>query len=81
MLSSSFKVALVKEVFKSEWAYINMHDIVFEALGESITEEEAQVIFYNLPETVQCDALKEGLSDTEVRDQIYTHLKKVNDNG
>jgi len=81
MFSPQFKVALVAEVFSSEGAYTSLHDAVFEALDECPTEEEAHLIFFNLPETIQCDALKWGLTDTEVSGDICEHLLNQKTNG
>lgn len=78
MFSKKFKVLLVAEVFKD--GYDEMHDVLLEVTGESCTEAECHLSFYGLPETIQCDALKWGIGDTEVRDEIYTHFTKVKDN-
>lgn len=80
MFSGPFKVALVAEVFGEEGAADSLHDIVLEVTGTSCTEPELHVVFFGLPEDIQCDALKWGIGDTEVRDSIYTHLKKAKDN-
>jgi len=77
MFSVNFKMAILKEVFMEDGAYGSLHDVYFEAMGETITEEEAELLFFRLPEDLQCDALKWGISDTEVRDNIYTHILKV----
>jgi len=77
MFSVNFKIAILKEVFKEDDAYGSLHDTYFAAMDETITEEEAHLLFFRMPEGLQCDALKWGLSDTEVRDNIYTHILKV----
>jgi len=79
MFSGEFKVAMVKEVFKD--GYGEMQDVLLGVTDVSSSEPECHLAFFQLPETIQCDALKWGLSDTEVRDNIYTHLmKKVENN-
>ena len=74
MFSPEFKVALVKEIFKQENACESFHDVAYEAIDESLSEPEAHLLFFHLPEDIQCDALKWGVGDTEVRDNIYNHL-------
>ena len=82
MFSPEFKIAIVREVFDQDGGDgDSMHDAVFEATGESHKPIQLKCMFMDLPETLQCDALKWGLGDTEVRDNIYLHFKKVKDNG
>jgi hypothetical protein len=80
MFSPEFKIAIMKEVFKDgDWG--SMHDAILEATDKSYSEIEIKSMFMELPETIQADALKWGLGDTEVGDNIYTHFEKVKDNG
>jgi len=79
MFSGEFKVAVVKEVFKegqNGTDYKHLHDVLVQVFGTALSEAEVHLEFFKLPEDLQCDALKWGLSDTEVRDNIYTHLMK-----
>ena len=79
MFSGQFKIAILKEVFKD--GYGEMHDVLFEATGLSCDEAECHLAFWELPELMQCEALKWGLGDTEFRDEAYTYFKKkVKDN-
>ena len=73
MFSGEFKVALVKEVFKDDEGD-GFHDVIREALDESLTAEELRVFFYNLPYEIQITALQWGLSDTQFREDTFREI-------
>ena len=79
MLSPEFKIALMREVLKDdEWK--SLHDTIFEATDKQLDHVQVRSVFMSLPEGLQIDALRWGVSDTVVRDEIYTFLKGE-DNG
>lgn len=55
-----------------------MHDTVYEALNKSLSEKELEDLFLSLPKDIQLDALKWGITDTVVRDNIYEYLIEQN---
>ncbi len=80
MFSKHFQHAITLEVFKDS-NYGHLHDVVLEVTGKTHTNVRLRELFENLPEDIQCDALKWGLSDTDVRGNIYEYLlKKVKNN-
>ena len=58
---------------RSDWAA--MHDIVYDLTNESLMQEGLESIFDQLPDLIQFDAFKWGLSDTEVSGQIHKYLQ------
>jgi hypothetical protein len=55
-----------------------LHDIFLEITGVGVSDEDCAKLLLGLPEDIKCDIIKYGISDTEVRDIIYVHLKKGN---
>ena len=81
MFSRRFQVALAMEVF-TEFGAGRMHDVMFELTAESMSDAKLKSFFMALPETIQCEALKWGLDDTVVADNIYGYYeKRLKDNG
>lgn len=57
-------------ITKNEW--IHLHDVILEATNKlSLSQEELESLFDELPDDIKCDAYKWGLNDTVVRDNIY----------
>lgn len=54
-----------------------MHDIILEALGVSLEEPRVAEILYNLPGRLQRHIEDYGLSDTEVRGNVYEYLTEL----
>jgi len=54
--------------------YPSLHDTVYEATGYDYNNKELLHIWNGLPELIQLDAAKWGISDTEVRGQIYEYI-------
>ncbi len=54
----------------------SLHDVVYEAIDKSLSYEELEKIFNELPEHIQSLAVSWGMSDTVFRDNVYEHLKK-----
>jgi hypothetical protein len=55
----------------------NLHDTVLDALGKSLTNEELRVLLSNLPDEIKEQIDNWGLADTEVREQIFAHLRQT----
>lgn len=56
----------------------HLHDVVYEAIDKSLNNDELKKLIKTFPEDILMDILHWGLSDTVVRDNIYTYLKKNN---
>ena len=70
---------LVDELTKlPDWGMASLHDAVFEATTQSLDEPDLLVLLESLPSALLLDALKWGLSDTQVRDDIYEIVKYRN---
>ena len=58
---------------KNDWAHF--HDSIIDATWEttktSLAQDEMEVLFMELPEDMQFDAFKWGMSDTPWRDSLY----------
>ena len=52
-----------------------MRDVVYNATGLLKSKREVELMFQFLPRSLQLDALKFGMSDTEWRDQLYVYLR------
>jgi hydroxymethylpyrimidine pyrophosphatase-like HAD family hydrolase len=63
----------IKEFDKQDWAHL--HDVILEVLGVSMDDKKLEELFRTLPSSIKDEALHWGLSDTVVRDNIYTHIK------
>lgn len=72
------KYMLAKYEFdKQNWA--SFHDALFDATydevaktGKTFTQDELEVLFMELPELLQYEAFKWGMSDTPWRGDVYT---------
>lgn len=53
----------------------SLHDAVLEATGRSLSHDELRTLLTKLPHEIVEQIEKWGLADTEVREQIYTHLQ------
>jgi len=62
------------EFDKDDWA--QFHDAIIEATWDSgkksLTQEEMEALFMELPEIMQYEAFKWGMGDTPWRDELYT---------
>jgi hypothetical protein len=65
------------EFDKQNWA--SFHDALFDATydevaktGKTFTQDELEVLFMELPELLQYEAFKWGMSDTPWRGDVYT---------
>lgn len=56
--------------------YPSLHDVVYNLTDLELTNDELLKIWNILPEDIQLDAAKWGMSDTESREQIYGFLEK-----
>ena len=56
----------------------SFHDCVYEAINQSYEIEQLRDIFFSLPEHLILIAREWGLSDTEFREAVYSHLCKKN---
>lgn len=54
----------------------NLHDAVLEATGKSLTDAELRQLLTKLPEGIREQVDDWGLADTDVREQIYAHLRR-----
>ena len=57
---------------RQDWA--SVHDVIYDITNVSLSQEGLEEIFDQLPDTIQFDAFKWGLSDTEVRGQIHKFI-------
>ena len=57
--------------------YPSLREVVWNATDYEYTDDELLRIWDNLPEDIQLDAAKWGMSDTEVREKIYEHITEV----
>lgn len=64
----------IKEFDKQDWAHL--HDVVLEALEVDMTNQKLEELFRTLPQDIKDDAYHWGLSDSVVRDNIYTYITK-----
>lgn len=65
------KVEFTKDEINSLAEHIN------NALEKEITDEQALEYWEKLPDEIKLDAMKWGITDTEVGDDIYTWAKKT----
>jgi hypothetical protein len=54
----------------------SLHDIVYDLTDMSLSHEQLLKIFNMLPQHLKDDAIRWGVSDCVVRDNIYEHLEK-----
>ena len=54
----------------------NLHDTVLEATGKSLSDDELRKLLFTLPDDIKEQVDEWGLADTEVREQIYAHIRK-----
>lgn len=62
-----------------EWEegdFDTLHDIIFDLTSMELTHEQLLKIFNQLPQNLQDDAIHLGVSDSVVRDNIYSQLEK-----
>lgn len=53
----------------------SLHDTVLEATGKSLSDAELLQLVGTLPKEIREQIEEWGLSDTDVREQIYAHLQ------
>ena len=53
----------------------SFHDVLYEFTRTLPTEEQVKEAFFKMPFSDICDGMKFGLSDTEVRGNIYTYFQ------
>lgn len=54
-----------------------MHDIILEALGVSLEEQKVAEILSNLPRWLERRIEDYGLSDTDIRGNVYEYLTEL----
>ena len=62
-----------------EWEegdFDSLHDTVFDLTDISLSHEQLLKIFNMLPQHLKDDAIRWGVDDSVVRDNIYEHLEK-----
>jgi len=57
----------------------SLHDVMYEANNVEPSEEEVKKLFLKLPRSIIGDIVSWGLSDTVVRDSIYTFIQSERD--
>lgn len=67
-----------KTVILETCDFDTLHDLIFEALDKSFSNEEIIKIWQDLPNHIKLDAEKYGISYNVVWDNIYEFLKKEN---
>tara|TARA_R110002050_G_scaffold131289_2_gene253065 strand:+ start:4536 stop:4895 length:360 start_codon:yes stop_codon:yes gene_type:complete len=68
------KVTLLKEFENGEKEALS--DILFELTNIEPTEDVIVNTYRNLPEDLKADGVRWGFCDSDVRDNIYSHLKE-----
>lgn len=68
---------IVNSLFESKTGVASFHDSIFQACNVSHNDETLQLLFYQLPFSIQQTALNYGLSDTVFGDAVYIHVKKL----
>jgi hypothetical protein len=63
------------EFDESDWNAL--HDVVLDVLDKDMERAELIVLYNSLPDNLKLKAIHWGLSDSVVRDSIYSHLKKA----
>lgn len=58
----------------SDWH--RMHDACFEAIGQSLSIKQLEIVFMTLPLNIFEQVERWGLSDTEVADKIFEYVRK-----
>ena len=53
----------------------SFHDVILEATDKSLTKEQLKQILLSLPKDIILSAMEWRISDTVVRDDIYTFVK------
>lgn len=67
-----------KTIILETWDFDALHDLIFEALNKSLSNEEIIKIWESFPEDMKLDAEKFGISHIVVRDNMYEFLQKEN---
>lgn len=56
----------------------HLHDVALDAIGKNYHTRKSLFMLYEaLPEQIKLNAVKYGLSDTVVRDEIFIYLKEA----
>jgi len=58
-----------------------LHDVIMDATGHSLGKKLLIRLIKKLPDHIKGSIISWGLNDTEVREQIYDHLRKQARNG
>ncbi len=53
-----------------------LHDVVLGVTGKDLSNDDLQSVWYRFPETIKEDAIRWGLNDSVVRDNIFNYLTK-----
>lgn len=69
---------MIVKIILEEEDYLNIGSLVRSASGfdYEYTNEELQTIWDALPESIKGEAVQWGISDSCVRDNIYTHVQE-----
>lgn len=54
----------------------SLHDTIYDLTEKSLTHNELEVIWGELPENVKAESIRWGIDDSVVRDTIYQYLKE-----
>lgn len=71
---SKKEISLRREV--SEYELDSFHDVVYDAIGDSLDHEELLALFGRLPTYLQTMAFENGMNDTVFRDEAFTHYQQ-----
>ena len=54
----------------------NLHDTILDATGKSLSDCDLRQLLAQLPEEIREQVDDWGLADTDVREQIYAHIRQ-----
>ena len=74
---NSDEVAIVVKFDDTDWACL--HDAVMDSTGKELNRKELEVLFNELPRSIQFTAFQWGMSDTVFGDEVYVHLQPKED--
>lgn len=69
------RAMMSRDFDKNDWDH--MHDCILEATGTlSLSQEELETLFMELPREMRMDAFSHGMNDTPWRDNLYKWYQK-----
>jgi hypothetical protein len=67
----------VSKIELEDWEFGILHDLILEALGKKIENNEEILEYWNrIPDYLKLDVIKWGMDDTPTRDNIYKWFRR-----